>query len=743
MTLTGSRRQIAALLVALLVVAQTPARPVAAETPTTADLFAFDSIEYIGQWERVVRTDADAVIDFPIGANTASRVEVFLSGLDGERWRIVLQAGQGDTLHVGHYPNAGLDVVEAPDINLTGEGRGCGEPIRGAFTIHELTTDEAGIPTGIAASFEHWCGESPGPFIGRVRVNSDYPIAALSLPRTSRVFEFVTVGEQSETRTYTLEAIGDLPVTVSSVTVTGPQAGDFPIDDACAGVTLDLGETCTFDVKFVPGAIEDRRANIVIGHDGPLAPLTLPLLGVGRIPTATTVRVEPDWTYFRPGIAMIATVTPNPGHNNVECWLDGEHIATGTIRADGTVLCFAPRDLGNHTFQARYQGSGTYGDSWSATLAFEASQTTSVTLDGPASAAAETPIDLTAAVSTASDLLYPGGTLTVRDLSTGTLLGSLGVDGPSMSMTVTVGLAPGGHEIEASYSGVSGILDGSSHAMTIHVQPPPTPVPPPPTPVPPPPTPVPPPPTPVPPPPTPVPPPPTPVPPPPTSVPPPPDTVPPTATAPLQSMSTGSALSSGRAPVRLSWSGSDVASGIARYEIRRQVDRAAWTVDASNVASTSIWRLLQPGHTYRYAIRAVDKAGNVSPWAYGATFRVTAYSEAHGAIRYSGTWSNASGARYGGGKAKAASAAGSRATFRVTGRSAAWIALKGPTRGKATVFVNGVVVVTVDLYSPTWQAQRVVWAANWSASATRTIVVRVRGTPGRSRVDIDGFIALQ
>ena len=56
--------------------------------------------------------------------------------------------------------------------------------------------------------------------------------------------------------------------------------------------------------------------------------------------------------------------------------------------------------------------------------------------------------------------------------------------------------------------------------------------------------------------------------------------------------------------------------------------------------------------------------------------------------------------------------------------------------------MNGTKVATVDLYAPTSQTKQVVWSQDWSTSARRTIQVRVAGTPGRSRVDVDGFFTL-
>jgi hypothetical protein len=218
------------------------------------------------------------------------------------------------------------------------------------------------------------------------------------------------------------------------------------------------------------------------------------------------------------------------------------------------------------------------------------------------------------------------------------------------------------------------------------------------------------------------------------------DTVVPTATAPSYRLVSGSAISSGRTTVRLAWTGADATSGIARNELAQSTDGGAWSTVSSALGTATIDRPLAPSHTYRFRVRAVDRAGNTGAWMSGPTFRLTAYSEANGGIRYTGTWTTSSSTVYWGGRVRSASRAGARATLTVTGRSVEWVARKGPTRGRAQVYVNGVLKATVDLYASTYQNQRVAWAANWSTSATRTIAIRVLGTSGRPRVDVDAFV---
>jgi hypothetical protein len=214
----------------------------------------------------------------------------------------------------------------------------------------------------------------------------------------------------------------------------------------------------------------------------------------------------------------------------------------------------------------------------------------------------------------------------------------------------------------------------------------------------------------------------------------------PTATGPTRTLMPNTSLASGRVPVRLSWSGVAGGSPISAFDLQQSTDGGAYGALWSG-SSTSLLRNLGPGHAYRFPIRAHDTAGNTGPWTYGTSFRLTAVSQASGAVRYAGTWATSTSATtWLGGTAKNSSRAWSTASYRFTGKSIAWVGLKGPGRGKASVYVNGVWKATVDLYSATTLKQRIVWSANYSTSATRTITIKVLGTAGRPRVDIDGFI---
>jgi hypothetical protein len=193
----------------------------------------------------------------------------------------------------------------------------------------------------------------------------------------------------------------------------------------------------------------------------------------------------------------------------------------------------------------------------------------------------------------------------------------------------------------------------------------------------------------------------------------------------------------GLAPVRIAWSGSDVGSGIDHYELVQRIDGGPWV--PTSLTGTSTTRSLY-GHTYQFGVRAIDRAGNVGAWVYGSSFKIAGVSQASSAVHYAGSWTTSTSTQWWGGTARSSSKAGSTASYTFTGKSIAWVGLKASNRGKANVYVNGVLKATVDLRSTTVQKQVVVWAANYSTSARRTVTIKVLGTSGRPRVDVDGFI---
>ncbi|OGO54434.1 MAG: hypothetical protein A2V85_05015 [Chloroflexi bacterium RBG_16_72_14] len=214
----------------------------------------------------------------------------------------------------------------------------------------------------------------------------------------------------------------------------------------------------------------------------------------------------------------------------------------------------------------------------------------------------------------------------------------------------------------------------------------------------------------------------------------------PNTTAPAQRIGTGTLGT--LVPVTITWDGSDRGWGIDRYQLERSVDGGAW----KRILSKKVKELAQsltPGHSYRYRVRAIDKYGNVGYWDYGPTFRPRVVADGASSVVYAGAWTVAPDPTAIGGALHEADAAGARATLSFSGRDVAWIAERGPGLGRATVYLDGTLVATVDLASSVDQPARIVYRKHWSAAGSHTLRVVVEGTAGRPMVGVDAFVVLR
>lgn len=74
------------------------------------------------------------------------------------------------------------------------------------------------------------------------------------------------------------------------------------------------------------------------------------------------------------------------------------------------------------------------------------------------------------------------------------------------------------------------------------------------------------------------------------------------------------------------------------------------------------------------------------------------------------------------------------------GKPVALVMAKGPARGKAAVYLDGVLVRTVDTYAPVNTNRVVVWSTTLVGSGTHTLKVVNLATSGRPRIDVDALL---
>lgn len=744
----------------------------------------------------------------PVTIRTGLAVEsdestIFVGGtatgmLTAGSWRVGVDNG-AFPIELGHMPRA----------FILGPSSVCGQQQTGYAEVTELERLPDGTVTRFSADVHSKCGSSAAtPFVHAiVRYHATTGFQAYDMepqpalrwqPAATLDFGDRPNGTASAPQTVTVSNTGTDPI---SVDVTPPATTAFDVDaDACANATLAAGTSCVVEIRFTPQAVGAQQATLAFDLAGFVtADRSLVMAGTGT-GTAST--------------KLTAITFPSEDQS-----LDGMFwfsIATSPVEALGTFdLAATCGDAVTHAYPGS-SGSDTPREVWldlppgpcEASVTFTGMNGWTGTGDGPIAFTvpsftstwmqvfveetqlyndpiAARPLHVVVHVDATNGSAPTGGTVTLTDLLTGTVLGSGPLDPATRTVELDVPpLGSGVHDIRAAFSGDAGAApshvtgrvtvdadppqgtatvsggrfvnasgslavvlsatDAGSAVAALHVATDPavdasgeliggtrqapadmvawmvgapdgtkdlyvqwmdtagnwsvplhrTVVL---------------------------------------------DLVAPAATAPSVCLgAAGRRLSGSRLPIQITWSGSDDRSGIARFELSHQADGDGWT-PASTTTDTTAVTFLAAGHTDRFRIRAVDAAGNASAWATGDTFRLAAVQQSSSKVSWHGAWSTSDDDRFWRGSTRTTRRAGATATVTFTGRTFSWVALTGPGRGKAAVYVDGIKAATVDLGAATRTYRRIAWTGRWPSHATRTVTIKALGTAGRPRIEVDGF----
>jgi spore germination protein YaaH len=209
-------------------------------------------------------------------------------------------------------------------------------------------------------------------------------------------------------------------------------------------------------------------------------------------------------------------------------------------------------------------------------------------------------------------------------------------------------------------------------------------------------------------------------------------------------VSLGSTSPSTAVLATLAWSAKDVGgAGLASHDVRRSADGGAFADVATGLAGASLAISLAPGHAYRFAVRARDRAGNVGAWTAGPTLRASLVQQSSPAITYVGTWRVGESSHYSAMHDRFATSGGAAAKYTFTGRGIAWVTTRGPDRGAVKVYLDGMLVATVDTRASALAFRYVAWSRTWASSGTHRLTLVAVGTTGRSRIDLDAIEVLR
>jgi hypothetical protein len=249
--------------------------------------------------------------------------------------------------------------------------------------------------------------------IAPITVNSSSS-PGVSLTPTSLNFGAVATGVTSPVRTVTLKNVGTAALTITSIAVTGTDAGDFPKTATSCGSSLAAGASCTVSVTFKPTTTGARSADLTFTDNASGSPQQVPLSGTG-----TTAELTPTLLNFGTlGVGVTSAVKTVTLKN------------VGTTALTITSIAVTGTDAGDFPKTATTCGSS---------LAAAASCTVSVTFKPTTTGARSANLTFTDNAGGSPQQVPLSGTGTTAELTPTSLsFGTLGVGLTSAVKTVTL-----------------------------------------------------------------------------------------------------------------------------------------------------------------------------------------------------------------------------------------------------------------------------------------------------------------
>lgn len=183
-------------------------------------------------------------------------------------------------------------------------------------------------------------------------------------------------------------------------------------------------------------------------------------------------------------------------------------------------------------------------------------------------------------------------------------------------------------------------------------------------------------------------------------------------------------------PYRLSWAQGSCPAG-STYDVK--LTSGGSTTVLHGIAVLTARVNLIPGLAYTIA---VDCNGGSS-----STMNLTVMGFQEGAASYTGAWHSTSLAGAWGGTTRWTSAKSASSSFHCAScRELAWVTDEDSAHGSARVYIDGVLISTINTRSTAPINGVIVYKAEWAAIGAHTLKIVNLATSGHPRVSVDGFL---
>ena len=278
-------------------------------------------------------------------------------------------------------------------------------------------------------------------------------LAQTNLGPSTLAFGMVAVGGESSPKTATLKNTQTVPLTISSILISG---GTAPADYAQSGncpispQTLGAGLSCSITVTFIPSALGSRTASLTVTDNASNSPQSVALTGTGIAPV-TMLPASLSFGILAEGTTSAVQTITLKNAQSVPLTISHIAISGGTAPADfawGGNCPVSPSSLGaglSCSITVTFKPSGLGSRTASLTATDGASNSPqSVALSGTAIAAVAVAPASQTFVSRLLGTTSPSQTVTLtNDLSTKLLISSVVASGDFTVASNTCGSSGG------------------------------------------------------------------------------------------------------------------------------------------------------------------------------------------------------------------------------------------------------------------------------------------------------------
>jgi trimeric autotransporter adhesin len=244
---------------------------------------------------------------------------------------VTINAAVGNVAPVANL-GASRSVTPGTLVTLDGSAStdGNNDPLTYAWSLTSRPAGSAAVLTSTTAARVSFTADVAGPYGVSLVVNdgtvssapSSITITAVnqpgSLSANTSTLSFTSVVGASGTASAVLSNNGGSPLTLSTLSLAGANAGDFSVvsggaaPNACvAGSVVAASGSCVLEVRFAPAVAGSREATLDVAHSGAGSPLTLTLRGTGTATAAPRLELSAlslDFGASNLGAAVVRTV---------------------------------------------------------------------------------------------------------------------------------------------------------------------------------------------------------------------------------------------------------------------------------------------------------------------------------------------------------------------------------------------------------------------------------------------------